>query len=301
MILAPSAPASTDGYPIVSWAHGTTGAADQCAPSRAGIEGIPREFRDLVDRGHVVAATDYEGLGTDGVHPYIVGVSEGRSVLDSIRAAQNLADAHAGSGAVVIGHSQGGHAALFAAQLAPTYAPSLDLRGVLAASPPADLLAFDDWALRLSAAGHPNVAGPPVLVFGIWHDIYGLPLDFLTADAQAMTVSGAQSCGFPRPLANPFLSDPALDPAWRERLVENSPGSVATSVPILIVASADDEQVPHDSQVSGADAMCQAGDDVELRTVPGNHLASLWSATAWGSAQAWIADARAGEAVIPTC
>ena len=47
-------------------------------------------MKQLVDAGYVVAATDYEGLGTPGVHPYLVGESEGRSVLDAARAARAL-------------------------------------------------------------------------------------------------------------------------------------------------------------------------------------------------------------------
>jgi predicted dienelactone hydrolase len=39
-------------------------------------------LRDMVDRGYIVAATDYPGLGTPQTHPYLVGVSEGRAVLN---------------------------------------------------------------------------------------------------------------------------------------------------------------------------------------------------------------------------
>ena len=40
--------------------------------------------------GYAVAETDYEGLGTPGVHPYLIGSSEGRSVLDIVRAAREI-------------------------------------------------------------------------------------------------------------------------------------------------------------------------------------------------------------------
>ena len=62
----------------------------------------------------MVVGTDYEGLGTPGRHPYIAGPSEARGTLDIVRAARNLPDVHASDRYLVWGHSQGGHAAMFA-------------------------------------------------------------------------------------------------------------------------------------------------------------------------------------------
>ncbi len=91
----------------------------------------------MVDRGYVVAATDYPGLGTPQTHPYLVGVSEARAVLDSVRAARALTGAQ--NRFAVWGHSQGGQAALFTGLIAKSYAPDLDLVGVAAAAPATDL------------------------------------------------------------------------------------------------------------------------------------------------------------------
>ena len=130
LVVAPDATPPEGGFPVIAYAHGTTGLADPCAPSKAarpladdgeatGDLPLPPMWED----GYVMVATDYEGLGTPGRHPYIVGGSEGRGVLDSIRAARALPEAHAGDQAVVVGISQGGHAALFTGELADTYAP----------------------------------------------------------------------------------------------------------------------------------------------------------------------------------
>ena len=89
----------------------------------------------MLRRGYVIAATDYPGLGTEGIHPYLIGDSEAYSVLDSVRAARELPDAKAQKRFAVWGHSQGGHAALFTGQLAASYAPDLELVGVAAAAP----------------------------------------------------------------------------------------------------------------------------------------------------------------------
>jgi hypothetical protein len=119
VVVVPNGAAPRDGRPVVTWAHGTEGLGDDCAPSKDADAASTLPFvKQLVDAGYVVAATDYEGLGTPGVHPYLVGESEGRSVLDAARAARLLKGAGAGERVLVAGHSQGGQAALFAGELA---------------------------------------------------------------------------------------------------------------------------------------------------------------------------------------
>jgi hypothetical protein len=139
VLLTPEGPEPDGGRPVAVWAHGTTGLGDECAPSNHEpftIEGVS----PLLEAGYVVVAPDYEGLGVAGeVHPYLVGEAEGRNVLDAAR----LARVAGGNDQVVVwGHSQGGHAVLFARELASDYAPDLDLLGVAAAAPVTDLLTF---------------------------------------------------------------------------------------------------------------------------------------------------------------
>lgn len=127
------------GWPVVSWAHGTTGIADSCAPSvtpeTAPVSRYPQVLlRPWITAGYAVVRTDYQGLGTPGVHEYLVGRSEGRAVLDIVRAARRL-DLHVSRRVVLVGHSQGGHAALWAATLAPTWTPGLTVLGTVAIAP----------------------------------------------------------------------------------------------------------------------------------------------------------------------
>ena len=125
------------GWPVISWAHGTTGLADQCAPTRNGALTlyIHPLLQSWLKHGWAVVRTDYEGLGTPGeVHPYLIGASEGRAVLDIVRAARQL-DRRIGRQVVIAGHSQGGHAALWATALAPKYTPELRVRGTDAFAP----------------------------------------------------------------------------------------------------------------------------------------------------------------------
>src|SRR5947208_1260634 len=81
--------------------------------------------------GYAVVRTDYQGLGTPGIHQYLVGTAEGRSTLDIVRAARKL-DSRVSGRTAIAGHSQGGHAALWGAALAPKWTPELNLRGTVA-------------------------------------------------------------------------------------------------------------------------------------------------------------------------
>jgi hypothetical protein len=142
MVAAPAEAAPGDGRDIVSWAHGLTGLQDRCAPSR-GFRFFGHDFYelapDIVGEGYVGVATDYEGLGTPGMHPYLVGASEGRGVLDIVKAAQQIEEAGASDRVVVWGLSQGGHSALFAGEIAPSWAPELEVLGVAATAPGGEL------------------------------------------------------------------------------------------------------------------------------------------------------------------
>lgn len=131
------------GWPVVTFAHGTSGIADQCAPSRdtgrnSGAHGTDADIAPLLNRwitdGYAVLRTDYEGLGGPGPHPYLIGRSEGYSVLDMVRAARQF-DPALSRRVIISGWSQGGHAALWAAALAPRYTPDLHLLGTVAFAP----------------------------------------------------------------------------------------------------------------------------------------------------------------------
>jgi pimeloyl-ACP methyl ester carboxylesterase len=140
VVFVPSGAAPRGGWPVVSWAHGTTGMADKCAPSERPnlyYNEYAQVVRTFVTAGYAVAATDYPGLGTPGVHSYLVGVDEGNSVVDIVTAAHHLVAALAPTW-FAVGHSQGGQAVLFASRAA-TRAPALHLGGVIAIAPASHL------------------------------------------------------------------------------------------------------------------------------------------------------------------
>jgi len=138
-VFLPAGPPPAGGRPVVSFAHGTTGLADHCAPSRTGLSRLEREHvARWLAAGHVVAATDYEGLATAGPHPYFNGEAVADDVIDIVRAARGLHGDVSGSW-LVAGFSQGAHAALFVGLMARHYAPDLDFLGTVALAPPVHL------------------------------------------------------------------------------------------------------------------------------------------------------------------
>lgn len=163
LIAFPSDDAPAGPWPVVSWAHGTVGSADQSAPSMdfyhvnvaladEGL-GLLRKINKaphallnaFLKAGWAVAMTDYEGLGTYGNHPYLLGVSEGRGILDIVPATHQLAAQTVGQQVAdryaIVGHSQGGQAALWGAHLASTgaYPTTSTLIGVAALAPASNL------------------------------------------------------------------------------------------------------------------------------------------------------------------
>lgn len=141
-IVIPSGEPPANGWPIVTWAHGTTGIADICAPTREDDSferaNVDPMLEDWISKGYAVLRTDYEGLGTPGDHPYLIGDSEGRAVLDIVRAARTY-EPRLSTRVIISGHSQGGQAALFAAALAPSYTPELDVFATIAFAPVSNL------------------------------------------------------------------------------------------------------------------------------------------------------------------
>ena len=158
--------------PLLVYGPGTQGQGDQCAPSRQFNQGIHwRPFLDLafnyeelfvstmVARGFAIVMTDYQGLGTPGLHTYVGRVPQGNSMLDAGRAAKKLPGTSLDPDGPVAfwGYSQGGGAAASAAELASQYAPELKVVGTYAGAPPADLkelIPYADGSVLVGAVGY---------------------------------------------------------------------------------------------------------------------------------------------------
>jgi pimeloyl-ACP methyl ester carboxylesterase len=284
-VLVPDGDGEGADRPVVSWGHPTTGAAQRCAPSLGidpwvTIEGATA----LVDDGYVVVASDYPGMGARGPWSYLIGESEGRSLLDAARAVRALDGSDAGDRVVLWGHSQGGHAALFAARSAPGYAPDLDVRAVAVAAPAVELgeLLRDDIG---------DSAGVALGSYAFWayERVYGPEpngprLDqILTPAGSAATPAMAERCliGEHRslhriadPLVGRYLREsPADVEPWSELLERNTPTDEPYDLPVFVAQGGDDDLVRPATTASYVARLCAAGQPVQFHRVAGaSHL-----------------------------
>jgi acetyl esterase/lipase len=309
MVIVPPGPPDGD-RPVVAWAHPTTGVVPRCAPSLARkrfqmIAGLHL----MLARGYVVAATDYPGLGTPETHPYLVGESEGRAVLDSVRAARHIPDAAAGARFVVWGHSQGGQAALFTGLLARQYAPDLQLLGVAAAAPATELQALMN--ADLDTSGGRNLTA---MTLWSWQRIYHAPADAVP-DPSAIPVVDqlASECiesifdilerrATQRPLAQAFLSNDKFASAepWASLLRENTPGTLDADIPLFIAQGTNDNLVLPRVTRSYVNRLCANGSAVDFDPIP-NVGHGFVAFEASDAAVAWIADRFAGRRAPSNC
>ncbi len=310
-IIVPAGPVPPGGRPIVAWAHPTTGVVDKCAPSLARVlDRSIQGLREMLARGYIVAATDYPGLGTPGVHPYLVGISEGRAVLDSVRVARQLAGPGGAANAFAVwGHSQGGHAALFTGLLAHGYAPDLTLVGVAAAAPATELATL--MMADLDTSGGKNLTA---MTLWSWSRVYGAPITkVVTPQALPVIDELANECietivdvlerrGPSRALDRSFLAvDNLADrEPWRSLLARNTPGTLPPRIPVFLAQGSTDNLVlPRVTQDYRA-RLCRAGSRVAFDLVPGvGHLSIARDAAP--AAIDWIGDRFAGEPAPSNC
>jgi dienelactone hydrolase len=308
LVAVPATPPPTGGYPVISWAHGTTGIADVCAPSLD-----PTSYagfaNTLLDQGYLVTATDYEGLGTPGRHPYIVGDSEARGVLDIVRAARQLPQLHASDRYLVWGHSQGGHAAMFSLHIADQWAPEIHLVGVVAGAPPSQLLFFNAalqnspfrYYLLMAAAGFNAAYGDQQAPLDAVLSPLGLQkLALVDQGCTGTIAAGVQGINF----SDLEKADPASVPSWHDLLVANDPGrfTQAVSQPLLIIQGGADEQIPVVSTQLLFGQQCALGQGTQRWIYPGQSHAGVIGPS-FNDMLAWIADRFAGKAapsVTPT-
>ena len=313
VILVPEDTPPADGRKVVAYTHGTVGVASNCAPSLVtNQERQPVLFEgggELLSAGYVVAASDYQGLGTPGPHPYLVGDSEGMNELDIVRAARNLSEAQAGTEFVVWGHSQGGHASLFTGQLAAGYAPELQLLGVAAGAPVPNLA--DLFAVNIE-----TTVGRVLISMALqsWARVYDdASLDqIVTPAARPLVGRIAKNCLYdqrqilasvPAALALDltFLHTPPWEAEpWKTIAEENNPGATRTNAPILIVQGDADPIVAPDVTARLADKLCAQGETVELRVLGGVAHLDAGHVAVPGVVE-WIADRFAGKPAATTC
>lgn len=328
-VVAPKGRAPKGGRPILAWAHGTEGTARGCAPSLVDKPaqelvdfftyqspyqqdvGVPA-LRSMVKAGYVVAATDYQGLGTPGDPQYAVLSSQSRNVLDSALAAQGLTATGAGEDVVVLGWSQGGGAALWSGQ-EPGYTPSLNVLGIAALAPESDT---GPQAAGQVAPG-PQTQTSPAHAAAIRINLYrGFantypeldPTDVLTpAGMQAYAGAGIQCINhFAYVIENNvtdlegLFASPTTPPDWQRRMDENTAGLVAAKAPLLVMQGTADTVINPNGTTQYIGRACGFGTPIEYSVYEGaTHQTIPYRAS--GEYLGWIADRFAGKPAPTNC
>jgi hypothetical protein len=296
------------GTPILGYAPGTQGLGDACAASRgiaAGVNASDGALADALRRGWVVAVPDYQGLGTPGEHTYVVGPAEGHALLDSVRAAARVVPAVDAAGRRPVGltgYSQGGGAAMWAAVLAPTYAPDLALRGVAAGGVPADLADVQrnldgrpGAGLALAAAAGLDAAYPD-LRLGTLLTPHGREVFSSVRSACAITL--VIGFGGTR-IADLTTTDPLTLPRWRARLAENTlDGRKSPRVPVYLYQAVSDSLVPFGQAARLRADLCARRVAVTWVPFPGDHIDGVARSD---GAMRFLADRFSGAPVGGNC
>lgn len=277
--------------PTVVIAPGTAGQGDQCAVSRAFSTGLYATATPLSvsanqealsavvwnQLGARVFVTDYIGLGTPGVHTYTNRVEEAHAVLDAARAADALSGTGPATPLALWGYSQGGGAVAAAAELAPTYAPELNIKGAWAGAPPADLVKVLDKVDGVLIGG---VIGFAINGFVARHpELENVLHERMTPAGEALLKELSTECIGDVILKQPFLRTSLytkdhrslLDnlrtvPAAMQVLDEQRIGRLEPQVPVLITSARNDDTVPYGQARQLALDWCSKGATVTFHT-----------------------------------
>lgn len=298
----------TGPRPLVTYAVGTVGLGDQCAPSAGFPKGTTIEaslINQAVQRGWAVAVTDYEGLGTPGDHTYTVGRAEGQAVLDAARAAIRHPEAGLSKDSPVgiMGYSQGGQASSWAAELHDSYAPDLKVKGTATGGVPADLMKVADFndgnigaGLILMAATGQDAAFPELELDTYLNDKGRGYVDFMKKNCVAIdTVAGL----FQR-ISDVTVKNPLDEPDWQQRLGESKLGTHTPDHPVYLYHGGIDELIPYAVGKQLRADWCDRGAKVQWRSHP--LLGHIGGVTVGAfPAMDWLNDRFAGKPTQGNC
>ena len=272
--------------PVIAWEHATTGLLQKCMPSLLSTptKGIPWR-NQIVMAGWVVVATDYSFAEKGGPHPYLIGEGEARATLDSVRAARQMSELTLDKRMVVWGYSQGGHAALWTGIVGPRYAPDLEIAGVAAIAPAANIKNILAMNVEMDKRFGPYLA---LSYSRFYPDItfeQAIRPEALDAARQIVNL-----CDFVPPedaerieaLAATF-DGPALatssNKALQARLEQNTADDLIQA-PVLIAQGLSDVVVPPSATDAYVEERCAAGQRLEYWTFVGrDHLTIIQPST----------------------
>lgn len=307
-LFVPKGEAPAGGFPLIAWAHGTVGVADVCAPSNnKRSERDTKYLNHWLQQGYAVVASDYQGLGTPGGHPYLATRPASYSVLDGIRAVQSDPNLKLSKSVVLVGQSQGGGAAFATAGEAVTYAPELDIRGTVATGTP---YFTNDTA---PAVRDPNAVSP-VFAYSLYIMYLAEQADpsfkianYISDKAKPVIESTRTACfGQTAKLimdekispANAFTKDPTPDTLKFYPLMSYS--TLKVKGPVFLGTGGKDKDVPAPGQERLFKDACAAGAVIEHKVYPDlDHSGTVNGSLA--DSTPFVKKAFAGEPLTGNC
>ncbi len=350
LVVAPIGRAPKGGRPVVSWAHGTTGAAQNCGPSQVVNPAVPLNqyflvggnswtdygipaMKEFISQGYVVVASDYQGLGGGGVHHYAVAVTQGRDVINAIRAAGDLKEVGAGKRALVYGWSQGGGATIAAASSGAyinqkgTAFDGIEMVGFVAMAPP-------DVATAIPAEGVTEATAEAILdrVTGTFtHNVFDfthlamslwatqaafsdkLRLEDLFTDEGVRVVNEVISNKCMHVAADTFhytygddfgslmKKDVGNTKAWVDALLAGSGTKETPVAPVIIFWGTKDTAVPPVMGKLYRERMCNQGGNVARVQLAGEQTHFSTPAVSQPLYLPWVSDRFAGKPAADGC
>ncbi len=318
LVIAPTARAQN--RPLFTWCHGTTGLGDAACPSaqpdparelityfepRATQQidyGVPG-LQGFIDDGWVVCATDYQGLGTPGMHQYTVNITNARDAVYLAHAARKL-DADAGTVLGCGGWSQGGGAAAAVAELDPADFGDLKLIGTVPMSPGVARIALENPASVTAALTNPKIPPDSHLVMVLAGTYAANPTKLELPQAFApLGVEIIETAWNHQPVhhLNDTISrmyrlkgavlnpDPPNFSEWKDAIVAGSAAEKKPLAPVLVCIDTFDNGtvVPVSWQTAYVKAVKELGGTVETREYPKDDHFSLPQSCV-GDARAWL-------------
>src|SRR5690554_689555 len=299
--------------PVISYAVGTHGLNQSCAPSLQLAAGTDYETANIVAAlraGYAVLISDNPGYTNGDTPTYLAGKAQGHAVLDIIRAAAQIPQAGISSNAkaAVWGYSQGGQTASWAAELKDTYAPDLNLVGVAAGGTPAN---FPAIAHNLDGSTGASFLMQAIVGLGTQYPDK-IPVDELANDrGQMMIETAKQQCVFEAlfdvmnesissyTVGNQTLDELLTIPSVNEALTEQNLGQNRVSVPLYQYHGQADEFIPLDQHIALKRQYCQRFSNVTFELYPSEHIVTQFQAAPY--VLSWLGDRFNGRPTLGNC
>lgn len=309
-VYLPKGDAPEGGWPLLVWSHGTVGIGDKCAPSFAGHGARdPQYLNSWLEQGYAIVASDYQGLGTPGTHPYMDSRTMAFNNLDLIRAVRSggfpVSDA-----VFIAGQSQGATGALAAASYADQYAPDVPLRGIIATGVPYfsprvmwDLVAKSDrdavaasLPLSLYMLAFAEMLDPEFRMEALISDAAKPVVEKVGETCVFDFIDAAKTAGLS--MANSFVSRP--DMALLKVVNRADIPKLDFGIPVFIGSGTSDEITPFSMQRAFIADACGAGARMTAKTYEGaNHNEGLLRSIA--DAQEFVRAVSSGGTVETSC